>query len=306
MQKIFKIVQYSGSALICYPIQYSYKNERITMIVDLEDVNAGDISLVGGKACTLGEMLHYGIPIPSGFVITTNAFHDGMSNALAKKILEAFDGLGVDRVAVRSSAIAEDSQAASWAGQLDSFLNTTREKLIDAIEDCWNSIKSDHATVYANKQRVTEAQLAVAVIVQVMVDSEISGVLFTANPINQSENEYVVESVLGLGELLVQGAVTPETLIIDADTGKVVQRKIHRQNKMLIYQNGENVVVPLPEKNNQQEILKDHQLSTLHKNTKQIADYFGQPQDIEWAFAEDSLYILQSRPITTLKNDAAE
>lgn len=270
------------------------------MIKLLGEVNKAHVALVGGKAASLGEMIQAGIQVPPGFVVTTDAFRAGMSAELEKKALAAFDKLKQKRVAVRSSAVAEDSSTASWAGQLDTYLNVSRDGLIKAIQDCWQSIDSAHAQSYANENNVGEDQRAVAVVVQAMVDSEVAGVMFTANPITSNRDECVIEAVYGLGELLVQGTVTPESYVMTKASGKIWEHQLHSQKKMLVFRDGKNQEVALDASRLDKPILTNKQLSDLLAAAKQIETHYEFPQDIEWAIANNELYIVQSRPITTL------
>lgn len=235
-----------------------------------------DINLVGGKAASLGEMTKIGITVPTGFVITTAA--KGQINK--EEILKAFDLLNTKKVSVRSSAVAEDSQKASWAGQLETYLNVSREDLISKIKDCWNSIKSERALNYAARQNLSESQLLMAVIVQKMKNSKAAGVMFTANPVTNNKNEIMIESILGLGEVLVQGSVTPDNFIVDKDSLEIKNKDLQRISKQSI---------------------SDENIKKLTELGKKIEDYYGSPQDIEWAIDEQNkIWILQSRPITTL------
>ncbi|MBF8250276.1 MAG: ppsA [Candidatus Levybacteria bacterium] len=149
-------------------------------IKNFSKISKKDVSEVGGKGASLGEMLSAGFPVPPGFVIVAELnrkFVDGdISADIVDEILKAFDSLGVSRVAVRSSAIAEDSSQASWAGQLESYLNVDRKNLISKIKECWNSIKSERALQYASQQNLPREQLLVAVVVQAMIASEVSDV----------------------------------------------------------------------------------------------------------------------------------
>jgi pyruvate,water dikinase len=183
--------------------------DNADQVIFLDKIGSEDLSLVGGKAMSLGNMLKAGLPVPPGFSITTDAYKAGFTLAIENQIMEAFDKLGAERVAVRSSAVAEDSKQASWAGQLETVLNVNRAGLLDAISKCWESVNSEHAREYATQQGVTNADQAVGVVVQKMVDSEVSGVMFTANPVTNNLEEIVLESIYGLGELIVKGAVTP-------------------------------------------------------------------------------------------------
>ncbi|MES2971537.1 MAG: PEP/pyruvate-binding domain-containing protein [Patescibacteria group bacterium] len=269
------------------------------MIFGLSDVSKADIALVGGKAAGLGEMIQAGIQVPPGFVVTTDGFRSGMTKELEQTALKAFDHFGVQRVAVRSSAVAEDSSSASWAGQLETYLNVGRGGLIEAIQKCWQSINSTHAKAYADENKVSKDQRAVAVVVQAMVDSEIAGVMFTANPVNNNVGQTVIETVYGLGELLVQGTVTPESLIIDKKSALVLERQPHRQTKKLVYRDGKNQQVSVSK--SKKPILTNEQIAQLLSAADNIEHHYKSPQDIEWAINDNKLYIVQSRPITTLQ-----
>ncbi len=271
-----------------------------SLVRDLHDVTAADRAAVGGKAASLGELLKLGVQVPTGFVITTKAYGTSVSGQLADEILASFDKLGAERVAVRSSAVAEDAAAASWAGQLDTYLNVKRAGLLQAIADCWQSIESDHAKAYAEKNNIQQSERAVAVVVQAMVDADTAGVLFTANPVTNDVSQCVIEAVYGLGELLVQGAVTPETFIVTKDTGAVAEHTPHRQRTKLAYKDGSNTELPLTDTETSAEILQSAQVSELVKQAQIIEQHYGKPQDIEWAFSGKKLFIVQSRAITTI------
>jgi phosphoenolpyruvate synthase/pyruvate phosphate dikinase len=266
----------------------------------LSKVDSSMVGLVGGKAASLGELITAGITVPPGFVITTEVYGKVISPKLKKAIFEGFDKLGAERVAVRSSAVAEDSASASWAGQLDTYLNVTKEGLIDAIQKCRASITSAHAREYADYNQVADSDRAVAVIVQAMVDSEVSGVLFTANPVTNNKDEIIIEAIYGLGEMIVQGLVTPDNWTISKQTGSVVSSSSRRQPKMLIYQSGKNRTVKIPDAKQQQPTLSHAQIQQLTQLAIQIEQHYSSPQDIEWAIAKNKLYVVQSRPITTL------
>jgi pyruvate,water dikinase len=271
-----------------------------TYVIPLEEANHKNLHLVGGKAAALGQMLNAKIPVPSGIVVTTAAFLKGMTSDIKEQIFTAFDVLDYDRVAVRSSAIFEDSDTASWAGQLESYMNVHREELIDAVEKCWRSVISDRVKLYASAHNNSVDKHEVAVIIQAMVDSDISGVLFTANPISKLKNEVVIEAIFGLGELIVQGVVTPESIIVKTPNVEIVHRKAHKQSKFLTYKNGKSCLLPLPENLSEEQVLDNEKLEELLKIATRIQAYFGKPQDIEWAYSQGRLSVLQSRPITTL------
>lgn len=273
------------------------------MIRLLSEVSSLDVKQIGGKAAGLGEMLQANIPVPPGFVVTTTAYYQGMTEELKDAILVAFDELGANRVAVRSSAVAEDSSNASWAGQLDTYLNTTRKDLIEAVKKCWASINSIHAKSYAQEHKVAKDQRAVAVVVQTMVDSEVSGVMFTVNPVTGDRNQYVIEAAWGLGEMLVQGAITPESFIVNKLTQEVLTHDSSKQTKMLIYENESNQEVTVPQQKLNKPVLSIKHLKDLLILADDIEQHYGKPQDIEWAISNDKLYIVQSRPVTTLSQE---
>ena len=268
-------------------------------IRDLSDVSKRNTVLVGGKAASLGEMIKAGIVVPPGFVITSQAYAEGMTPKLEEEILTAFDKRGLKRVAVRSSAVAEDSAGASWAGQLETYLNVTKDSLIETVQKCWASIGSEHAQAYGSHHGVNKGDQVVAVVVQAMVDSEVSGVMFTANPVTNDKDEIVIEAVYGLGEMIVQGAVTPENIVVSKENAKITSHSDSRQTKMLVYKNGKNQEVAVPGTMLKKSTLNDEQIRELTETAKKIEQHYGHPQDIEWAISGDELYIVQSRPITT-------
>jgi len=272
-------------------------------IIFFEQTTKEDIPLVGGKGASLGIMSHAGIPIPPGFIVTTevykNLFNKPFPSNIKNEILQAFDSLGVERVAVRSSAIAEDSTTSSWAGQLETCLNVTKANLIESIKKCWVSIQSERAKAYAQKQGLADNQQT-AVVVQKMINSEISGVMFTVNPVTKNKDEIMLEAIYGLGEFLVQGMVTPYNYIINKRTLEVKSKTEGEQAIMLIYQNENNQEIPLPINLQHAEILRTNDIKQLAKLGLQIEDIYKKPQDIEWAKEKEKFFIVQARPITTL------
>lgn len=276
-------------------------------------ISREDINIAGGKGASLGEMARAGIPVPPGFVVTVDAFkafsESDFPKELEEEILQAFDRLwqpsfakatAGERVAVRSSAVAEDSTKASWAGQLETYLNVSRDGLIESIRKCWDSIESERALSYASDKNLSKEDLAVAVVVQRMVDSDVSGVMFTVNPVTEDPNELMIEATFGLGELLVQGEITPDNFLIRKNDLKVINTDIQVKEKKLIFQDGKNVEVELSEEEEGRRTLTNEQIKELAALGVKIEKHYGKPQDIEWALENGRLYILQSRPITTL------
>jgi phosphohistidine swiveling domain-containing protein len=261
------------------------------------DIGNNDSALVGGKAASLGKLMQSGIPVPDGFVITTEVKETQLSPEITEEILKRFDGLGAERVAVRSSAVAEDSLAASWAGQLETFLNVSREDLIKRIRDCWDSINSIRVAAYIANKNINADEKAVAVIIQKMVDSEFAGVAFTANPINNYLDEIVIEAGWGLGESVVQGEITPETITISKKDFSIITKTPVRQDEMLVYRDSKNIKISAPET---KEILSIEQTKALAALVAKVEGLYGRPMDVEWAYAKGKFYIVQARPITTL------
>ncbi len=272
-------------------------------IKKFSEISKSDTALVGGKGASLGEMTQAGLPVPPGFVVTTETYRQFINQELPvevkEQILEAFDQLGSERVAVRSSAVAEDSISASWAGQLESYLNVTREELIDAARKCWQSIKSERALAYAAQQNVSEDQLVVAVVVQKMVESEASGVMFSVNPISKDPNEVMIEAGFGLGEMLVQGMISPDNFVLTKEPLRIKESTINVQEVMLIYKDGQNQELPVP--NGDKPALTEDHVRELSELAIKIEQHYGKPQDIEWALENGEFFIVQSRPITTIE-----
>ncbi len=269
----------------------------VDLVLPLE--KAMDVSLCGGKARALGQLINAGFNVPPGFVITTHA-ETKMDKSLEDEILRYFDNFNTPYVAVRSSAVGEDSSTASWAGQLESYLNVDKTGLIDAIKKCWASIESERAISYAKEHDVPQSELKVGVVVQKMINSDTAGVMFTVNPVNQLSEEIVIEAIYGLGELLVQGLVTPDTFVVEKSSGAVKHYDHHRQKSYLIFKDGKNRKTALPQDKKSARVLGGGQIKSLAKLARQTEKHYKFPQDVEWAIEDGQIYIVQSRPITTL------
>jgi len=240
-------------------------------VVSLRDT--ADILLVGGKAAWLGKLLRATVNVPGGFVITTDAKFP-LSNATTKTVLAQFDKLGAKKVAVRSSAANEDGAEQSFAGQFDTYLNVTRENLLTKIAIVHNSIANVRAASYSDRM-----ENSVAIIVQQMVAADIAGVAFSLNPVTDDANQIVIEATRGLGEKLVSGLTTPDLFIINKDSREVLKHEV-----------GDDKIA-----------LTKSNLDELLNYIAKIEKLAGQPIDIEWALADGKIYILQVRPITTIK-----
>jgi phosphoenolpyruvate synthase/pyruvate phosphate dikinase len=257
---------------------------------------ATNLAEVGGKALALGKLINAGFTIPNGFVLTTVV--QEMNPTLEEEILAAFDALRVKHVAVRSSAAAEDGRDATWAGQFDTYLNVPREDLIEKIKLCWSSRDSQRVRAYALHHHLEVGR--VAVIIQEMVQSEVSGIAFSVNPITQDGQEVVIEAGLGLGETFVSGQLTPDTYIASKDSTGILDKRISTQSKkMILNEEGSNTwqVVGIE---GQHQKLSDEQIQKLTGIIAKLESTFNYPVDAEWGFADRMFYILQARPITTL------
>jgi pyruvate,water dikinase len=233
--------------------------------------------------------------VPDGFVVIAGA--ETLSE-LKPTILEAFDALKTSFAAVRSSAVNEDGDTAAWAGQLDTFLNVPRDQLLRRIADCMASADSARARAYALHRKLTAGN--VAVIVQAMVDSDVSGVAFSAHPVTGSRDHIVIEAALGLGEAVVSGEITPDTYTLEAVSGKVTKALIARQTRQLVRGKHDTTTWQTLQPPADDPKLTSPQLTELVGTVCQLANFYGYPIDVEWAFADGALYILQVRPITTL------
>ncbi len=288
----------------------------MTWIKHFTEIDDADLPIVGGKGLNLGKLTTARFVVPPGFCVTTDAYRttvepvDARSSetiqavtlpgSLQSEILTAYNQLGADRVAVRSSATAEDRTDASFAGQQDTFLNVSgASELLAKIKLCWASLWSDRAVAYRRDHGIGEARLAMAVVVQAMIDAEVSGVMFTRSP--TGGDELVIESNWGLGESVVSGEITPDHFMVLRETGALIRETVVTKRKMIA--RGGLQPVPI----GQQEIpsLQRGQVAELSEVGMQVEAFYGAPQDIEWGRADGQFYLLQARPITTL-TDAAE
>ena len=268
-----------------------------------KEISKDNANEFGGKVASLGEMLKAGIPVPDGFGISTDAFVSfngkDFTDEFKQELHEMFKGLNVVRVAVRSSAIAEDSSVASWAGQLESYLNVDEDGFELAIRKCWNSINSNSAKSYAADKKLSKEDLFVGVAVQKMVNSDVAGVMFTANPVSNNIDELIIESAYGLGEVVVQGITTPDRFTLDKKGMWVVEFSISIKEKMMIFESGKNKIIDVPEQIADRTSLREDEVLKLANLGIKIEKHYKKPMDIEWAFEGKKFYIVQSRPITT-------
>jgi pyruvate,water dikinase len=304
-------------------------------------ISKNSVFEAGGKGASLGEMTKAKIPVPPGFVILASAFErfleetdlvqevaaqlkkvnykdinsvDRYSNVirdliadapmpddLGKEIIAEFKKLKAPFVAVRSSATAEDSSTASWAGELETYLNTTDKTLLVNVKKCWSSLFTPRAIFYRQEKKLLKAKVSVAVVVQKMVDSEISGIAFTVHPVTQDRNQMIIEAGYGLGEAIVSGSITPDSYVISKRDYSLIDINIAAQARQIIKGAGGGTKwVKIPKVKGEKQKLGGKQILELAKICVGIEKHYKFPCDIEWAYAKGKFYITQSRPITTL------
>jgi pyruvate,water dikinase len=313
----------------------------MSLVAWLRDLGADAVGQVGGKAANLGELLRAGLPVPSGFVLTTDAYHQFVAanglqpqierlaaaapaddaaaldnaaraiaalfaagtvpDAVAVALRDAYRKLGSPCVAVRSSATAEDLAGASFAGQMESYLNVRGEEaVLAAVRRCWASLWTARAISYRARQGIPPAAVRLAVVVQQFVEAEAAGVLFTANPVSGHRGQMVIDAVWGLGEALVGGQASPDHWVVDGATGTVLEARIARKAVMTAAGQSGTTLTPLPVDMQERPVLDQGQVAALAELGRRAAAHFGAPQDIEWTLARGQLHLVQSRPITSL------
>jgi rifampicin phosphotransferase len=203
-------------------------------------------------------------------------------------------------VAVRSSATAEDLPGLAFAGQQDTYLNVIGdEALMKAVKHCWGSLWTVRAITYRERNQIVSDTVALAVVVQTMIASEVSGVLFTANPLTGRRDEMVIDASFGLGEAIVSGQVEPDHYVIRSQDWRITERKLGAK-ALAIIPRVEGGTETISKNLSSTQVLEDSQIIELAKMAQRVSDTFASPQDIEWAWANQQFYLLQARPITSL------
>jgi pyruvate,water dikinase len=224
----------------------------------------------------------------------------------ARVIEEAYVKMGKGLVAVRSSATAEDLPEASFAGQQATFLNVQGEKeVVRAVQDCWASLFGARAIFYRQEQGFDHFKVGIAVPVQRMVQSESSGVMFTIEPTTSNKEKITIEAVLGLGEMIVSGDVTPDHFVVDKKAEKIIEKQIKAQEWKLVKEAGahgkaDNIKINLTPEEQAEPKITDEDVLLLAKIGKTLEDHYDFPQDVEWAKEKGKIYIVQTRPVTTI------
>jgi pyruvate,water dikinase len=307
------------------------------VLVFLDDERCADVSLAGGKGASLARMTALGMPVPSGFVVPAAALEAALAETVAairevlvrgeagedlavvaeeaqslvraadsggafpREVAEAYARLGGGDapVAVRSSAAAEDSEAASFAGQQETYLHVRGvDEIVERIRDCWCSFFTDRALFY-RREKGSLADLGMAVVVQRMVQPDVSGVMFTIDPTKGRRDRMVVEAVFGLGEGVVSGQLTPDHYVLARD-GRLKRTRLHSQPYAIVHDPAGGVrEEQLAPERGEAQTLDEAQLARLAKVGIDLEQRLGGPQDVEWAMQDDELFVLQSRPVTT-------
>lgn len=312
------------------------------LVRNFKKLSKNDANIAGGKGASLGEMTQAGIPVPGGFVVLSNSFERfiqetdlvqeidailhrvnhkeihtvdkasedikalilsrEMPEDIAKEIQKHFKELGAKYVAVRSSATAEDGKDHAWAGQLESYLNTTEDQVLEKVKHCWASLFTPRAIFYRFEKGLHTTKISVAVVVQKMVESEVSGIAFSVHPVTQDYNQLIIEAGFGLGEAIVSGQVTPDSYVVEKEPRNILDINVSTQERGLYRtgDNGGNEWRDIPEPKASSQVLDGAQINELSEIILTIEQHYGFPCDIEWAFEDKKFYIVQSRPITTL------
>jgi pyruvate,water dikinase len=271
----------------------------MTDLVWFEDEDCQDVRIAGGKGASLAAMTTAGLPVPPGFVVAAHVLERSVDGARLRELAlaeahgeahalvlaagppraalgAAYERLGGGPVAVRSSATAEDSEAASFAGQQETYLHVEGADDVAArVVDCWASFFTERALFYRARKGSLD-DLGMAVVVQKMVEPEKSGVVFTVDPVQRRRDQMIVEAVFGIGEQVVSGEITPDHYVV---TRAGEEKKSHQPNGG---------------------VLEPGELRLLAELGQSLEERFGAPQDIEWAIRGGKVYLLQSRPVTTL------
>lgn len=229
-------------------------------------------------------------------------FHNGeIPQEVSAAIKTAYAKLGNIAVAVRSSATAEDLPDASFAGQQETYLNIQGEnKVLNAVKRCWASLWTARAISYRIKNNVNQEIVSLAVVVQKLAFSDASGVMFTLNPINGIRSEMIINAAWGLGEAVVSSLVTPDTIVVNKNTERIVSYEVANKEIMTVRTSDGTEEIQVPERLKKKHALTRYQVMRLAQLGTKIEKYYQMPMDVEWAIEKDKLYIVQARPITVL------
>jgi len=274
----------------------------------LGDPKSFDTALVGGKAANLSRLASIYHRVPDGFCIPVTLMNEAHPLDLRNEIIASIsDLMACHRLpdfiaAVRSSAVDEDGATASFAGQHETYLNIVgADAIIQAVTHCWESARSERALEYRRKQGLSVERLQLAVLVQQLIASDVSAVVFSANPVTGSRAEIMINASWGLGESIVGGTVTPDTFIVRKSDLAITSRTIAEKQRMTVSASGGTHEVDVPRFLRSEASLNDKQAVEMAKLALTLEETMEHPVDIECAYAGGELYLLQCRPITTLK-----
>lgn len=311
---------------------------RQARIVPLDSIGPIDEIMVGSKAASLIRLRKTGLPVPDGFIVGGSLYREhlernnliariksitekkgGADTALLLDLRQAiikapmaetqrldieknYNSLGAERLAIRSSATAEDLSDHSFAGQYDSYLGVSGlAECIEAIIKCWASLWTQRAFDYRRQNGIDHLHVDMAVIVQALIDAYVSGVIFTADPLTGRRESIVIESCFGLGETLVSGKVTPDRFVRDKKKHKLQTWSISEKKiEHVLDDNGTVKEQTISEERSKTRTLNKKQIKRLAELAQKVEAEFGCPQDIEWAIQNERIWLLQSRPITNL------
>jgi phosphoenolpyruvate synthase/pyruvate phosphate dikinase len=273
----------------------------------LGDPKSFDSSLVGGKAANLSRLARLYHRVPDGFSLPVTVMDEVHPLDLRDEITCAISELMACHrlrdfiAAVRSSAVDEDGNTASFAGQHETYLNIVgADAILQAVTHCWESARSERALEYRRQQGLSVEHMQIAVLVQQLVASDVSAVVFSANPITGNHDEIMINASWGLGESIVGGTVTPDTFIVRKSDLEVINRVITDKQRMTISALGGTREVEVPRFLRSEVSLNDEQILEMAKLALTLETTMGYPVDVECAYAAGKLYLLQCRPITTL------
>lgn len=273
----------------------------------LGDPKSFDVALVGGKAANLSRLARMHHRVPDGFCLPVTVMDQAHPLDLRDEIAHAISGLmachGLPEiaVAVRSSAVDEDSAGASFAGQHETYLNIVgAEGIVQAVARCWESARSERALEYRRQQGLSVERARLAVLVQQIIASDVSAVVFSANPVTGNRDEVMINASWGLGESLVGGNVTPDTFVVRKSDLAVTDRKIAEKQRMTVAVPGGTREVDVPRFLRWEASLNDDQAAEMAQLALSLEAMMGWAVDMECAYASGQLYLLQCRPITTL------
>jgi pyruvate, water dikinase len=291
----------------------------------LSELRSADAADFGGKSASLGELIASEIRVPPGFALSAGAYRRcldeagldpgapadaivsalgerGLPGAVRDEVGAAYEALGGDpAVAVRSSAIGEDSAEATFAGQQETYLWVRGvDAVCEAVRDCWASLHGSAVTSYRARLGGGGDAPAMGVAVQVMVDAAVSGVMFTCNPVSGDPSTVAVNASWGLGLAVVAGEVTPDEYRVSKVTGELLHREVGTKDVEYVPgESGGTARVDVPQERRAAPCLDDAQLAALVDLGRRVERHFGCHQDVEWAIARDGeLFLLQSRPVT--------